>query len=97
VQFVAGQLRTPQDEPHLRAVPVADGHVPPLLDHPYDVDTGLVGSGVLIRHTLVILILDQRITPDGNYGDFLRHSFMLLFQISGRRLADFDEFFAQSD
>ena len=72
VQDVASQLGTHEDEPYLGAVAVGDDHLPALLDHIGDVDTGLPSGGELVGHRLVVFIFDQRIAPDGYYG-YLGH------------------------
>ena len=50
VHLVGRKLGAAQDEAHLRAVAVADGHVPALLDHGDDVPACLLGGDVLVRH-----------------------------------------------
>ena len=73
VQLVRRELGAPQDEADLRAVAVADRHVPAVLDHRGDVPAGLAGRDVLVAHRLVLLVLDQRVAADRDDGALAAH------------------------
>jgi hypothetical protein len=48
-----------------------------MLDHPRNVETSFAGSGVLVGHCLVRLVLDKGVSTDGDYRDS-RHDHVLL-------------------
>ena len=81
VQLVGGQFGAAQDEPYLRAVAVADGHLPASLDHLGDVISRLAGGHILVFNRSVRLVFDQGVTPDGHNRDLafvLCHRFLLV-------------------
>ena len=67
--YLGGNLRAAQDEAHLRAVAVTDGHVPACLDHVCDVVGGFFCGLVLIFNRLTFLVFDQRVAANSNDGD----------------------------
>ena len=66
VELTTGELRAPQDEPHLGAVAVTDGDVPSGLDEDCDVVGGGPGGEVLVLDRRVLRIEDQRVAADGD-------------------------------
>ncbi len=62
-----------QDEAHLGTVTMANGHVPALFDHVGDVIAGLLGGQVLVLHSDLGLVLDERVAADGDDGEFPGH------------------------
>jgi hypothetical protein len=55
----------------LRPIAVADGDLPTLFDHTCDVHAVLARRRVLIRHALMRFVIDERITPDTDDGNFV--------------------------
>ena len=68
VQFVGGELRAAQDEPDLRPVPVADGHVPPVLDDRGDVAARLAQRRCTGRGRLCLASLISELPPIATTG-----------------------------
>ena len=61
-------LRAPQNEPNLRPVAMTDGQVPSGFDHIRHMMGSLTQSLLLVLHSDVFIILNQRITTDSDYG-----------------------------
>ena len=68
VHLVGRKLGASQDEAHLRAIAMADGDIPAFLNHGDDVPASLLGRNVLVEHALVLLVLDERVATDRDYG-----------------------------
>ncbi len=73
VQLMTGQLGAAHDEPHLRSVAVGDGHVPAVGDELGDVLIRLPRRFVLVLDGLMLFVLDQGVTADGD--DRSRHRY----------------------
>ncbi len=64
-----GNLGAPQDETDLRAVSVADGHFPTLLDQVGNVEAGLFRGLVLVFDGAVSLVFYQGVAANGYDGE----------------------------
>ncbi len=63
-----GDFGAAQGETQLRAVPVADGHVPPRLDHVRDVLRGFLDDHILMSQRFAAFILDQGVAAHGHHS-----------------------------
>ena len=70
VNHVAGIFGAQQDKADLRAVAVGDDHVPALVNHVGDVDSGFSHGSELVRDAFMCFIFDERVASDGNNGQF---------------------------
>ena len=68
---VRGYFRTPKNEPNLRTISMANRHFPTLLNHIGNMNGGLFCSPILAFNTDILFINDQRITTNGDDGEFI--------------------------